>query len=525
MANSVEKPAYAAKEPSLQAVEGNRTDYFSLVSRLIATVAVVVVVVLLGWTFHVEPMKRIAPGLTSMNPVTAVCFGLSCLVLWLFRKDRPGGLRGWIAGGMLLVILYIGVAKLIDLYSGSSLCPDALLFSSQLDYGQAYPSRMAPNVAASFVLLALAMLATDRPTWLRLPHPQWIVTPILCAALTALIGYAYDTSGFYKYRQFIPMALHSAVCFVLIATALILSRPDQGYLRLIPKGTPGAKSFVRLLLACVLIPAFLGGASLWATEHGWLSGRGAGTAVATVLTIFGLSILAFLNSAVLTRADRKGRAAKIQLEMLVQVLGMQNEELQQEIAERKRLEELAAYQATHDPLTDLPNRLLFVDRLQKSIARTVRHENCCALFYIDIDHFKPVNDRYGHQAGDELLKLLAERLRKTLREVDTVARLGGDEFAVIMDAPVNHEHSLGLAMRVSEAVRRPYTLSSMRPSTIEVTVGISLGIALFPGDATDLDGLVRMADSAMYQAKLDGKHHRRDVNIQFATTMAAHGAT
>ena len=220
-------PALLSRSERLGRTRPN--DYRDFVRVLIIITAAVTIVVLLGWIFSIEAMKRIAPGLTSMNPVTALGFGGSCLALWLVKDGRRTGLGAGAATLLSLGVLYVGVSKLVDLATGSALCPDALLFAAQLDYGQAYPSRIAPNVAGCFVLLALALLMVDRSWWPRLLHPQSLVTPILFVALAAIIGYAYDASGFYKVKQYIPMALHSAVCFVLMASAAILSRPDQGF--------------------------------------------------------------------------------------------------------------------------------------------------------------------------------------------------------------------------------------------------------------------------------------------------------
>jgi diguanylate cyclase (GGDEF)-like protein len=484
---------------------------------LIVAVAVVGAVVLLGWMLSVEPMKRITPGLTSMNPATAACLELCCLALWAIKDGRRTGFRGLVAALAPIPVLYVGLSKLVDLSLGTALCPDSLLFASQLDYGQAFPSRMAPNVAACFVIFAIALSVLDRPGWPRFLHPQWLVTPILGLSLAGIVGYAYDTSGFYAVKHYIPMALHSAICFVLLAIAIILSRPEEGYMRVIPRGSPGARSCAMLLPACVILPALVGGLVLYGGDRGWLEGRGTGTAIAAVLTIMGMSMLAFLNSASLNRAEGVRRSAEARLQELVAELDRRNDELEREILERKLAEQRAAYQATHDSLTALPNRLLFVDRLEKAIARAMRHGDAFALMYIDIDHFKPVNDAYGHQAGDELLKELARRLEATVREVDTVARLGGDEFAAIIDAPVLEQDALRLAERLCMAVSLPYRLSVPgRTEPLDVMVGMSVGIALFPGHADDLDDLVRAADSAMYRAKVLGKSHGRSLNIEIA---------
>jgi diguanylate cyclase (GGDEF)-like protein len=198
---------------------------------------------------------------------------------------------------------------------------------------------------------------------------------------------------------------------------------------------------------------------------------------------------------------------KQQLRVLLAELDQRNLQLQAEIAERQRLEELARHQASHDALTALPNRMLFLDRLGKSLARAERRGTPCALFYIDIDDFKPVNDRHGHHAGDELLKALSQRMLAAMRKVDTVARLGGDEFAAIMDEPADAADALLAAQRLADSLRKPYLLELRdQPQPVEVRVGASIGIALYPQHAADLDALVLAADAVMYRAKRTGKN-------------------
>ncbi len=198
---------------------------------------------------------------------------------------------------------------------------------------------------------------------------------------------------------------------------------------------------------------------------------------------------------------------KLELRRLLGELDQRNQQLQQEIAERQRLEELARHQASHDPLTALPNRMLFLDRLTKSVARAERHGSSCALLYIDIDDFKPVNDRYGHHAGDELLKAVAQRMLDSVRKIDTVARLGGDEFAAIIEEPADSADALRAAQRLAESVRQPYRLQlSGLAEPLQVQVGASIGVALYPQHAGALDALIRAADAVMYRAKKTGKN-------------------
>jgi diguanylate cyclase (GGDEF)-like protein/PAS domain S-box-containing protein len=157
--------------------------------------------------------------------------------------------------------------------------------------------------------------------------------------------------------------------------------------------------------------------------------------------------------------------------------------------------------AHHDPLTGLPNRLLFQDRLQHAMARATRADEQLAVLFIDLDRFKNVNDTLGHHVGDELLKLVAGALAASLREGDTLARLGGDEFIVLLEAIDGAFGAGQVADKLISLFEQPFTVSGY-----ELFVTGSVGISLFPQDATDLNMLVRNADVAMYQAKARGRN-------------------
>jgi diguanylate cyclase (GGDEF)-like protein len=172
----------------------------------------------------------------------------------------------------------------------------------------------------------------------------------------------------------------------------------------------------------------------------------------------------------------------------------------------RRSEEQARHQAMHDSLTGLPNRLLFLDRLEQAIERGRRHGDRFGLLYLDIDGFKAVNDGLGHHAGDELLRQIAGRLRQSLRAEDTVARLGGDEFAVLLAPPADAEPSLRKASQLVVALGEPYALAAPGKGPVEARVGASIGVAVFPGHGQSVDELVHAADDAMYQAKKGGKN-------------------
>jgi diguanylate cyclase (GGDEF)-like protein len=171
----------------------------------------------------------------------------------------------------------------------------------------------------------------------------------------------------------------------------------------------------------------------------------------------------------------------------------------EDITERRRAEKQIAHMARHDALTDLPNRVLLRDRLAHALAELPRDERL-AVLYLDLDHFKSVNDTLGHQIGDELLKTVATRLRDCVGEVDTVARVGGDEFAIIHTGIEQPNDAAVLARRIREAVKEPCELHGHA-----VIVDTSIGIALAPGDGIDPTELLKNADMALYRAKADGR--------------------
>jgi diguanylate cyclase (GGDEF)-like protein/PAS domain S-box-containing protein len=169
-----------------------------------------------------------------------------------------------------------------------------------------------------------------------------------------------------------------------------------------------------------------------------------------------------------------------------------------DITEHRLAEERIQRVAHHDDLTGLPNRLLFNDRLDQAISRAKRQSSRFALLYLDLDRFKPVNDSLGHTAGDELLQAVAARIRGQVRDSDTVARIGGDEFTVILPGTDKREEAETVRAKIIAAFATPFYLGEDQHG---VTIGASVGIAVYPEDAADADGLVKAADAAMYAAK------------------------
>jgi diguanylate cyclase (GGDEF)-like protein/PAS domain S-box-containing protein len=175
----------------------------------------------------------------------------------------------------------------------------------------------------------------------------------------------------------------------------------------------------------------------------------------------------------------------------------------QDISERKVLEERLEHRAFHDCLTELPNRHLFMDRLGQALSRTRRRHKQVAVLFMDLDRFKVVNDSLGHEVGDLLLTVVAQRLRRCLRPEDTLARFGGDEFVVMIDAVDDPAQAVQVAERITEELRSPFIIEG-RDLYVIASIGISLGDAR----TRDPDDLLREADTAMYRAKDEGGDFR-----------------
>jgi diguanylate cyclase (GGDEF)-like protein len=183
--------------------------------------------------------------------------------------------------------------------------------------------------------------------------------------------------------------------------------------------------------------------------------------------------------------------------------------------ERKRAQERLTYLAQYDQLTGLVNRTLFRDRLIHAMARSKRKDQPLAVMLLDLDRFKAVNDRLGHDVGDQLLVLTAERLKSCVREVDTVARMGGDEFTAILEGVSGESDVAVVAKRIVDALATPFEVTSH-----QISIGVSIGITLYPDDDQNIDGLLKHADAAMYRTK-----QRSGNGFQFHSTARPESST
>lgn len=199
------------------------------------------------------------------------------------------------------------------------------------------------------------------------------------------------------------------------------------------------------------------------------------------------------QSVVLKKARRVSRTVIDAIEV--------NERLKDEIAEHERTRTVLQQMAQRDPLTGLANRTLFSDRLNQTLALAQRTDSIFALLYIDLDRFKPVNDRFGHAVGDVLLKEVATRMLDCVRESDTVARVGGDEFVVLLREIVDTDSAMGVAEKIRLALNDVFLVEGH-----EIHIGCCVGVAMYPGHGRSEIELASHADAAMFRAKQEGRN-------------------
>lgn len=204
----------------------------------------------------------------------------------------------------------------------------------------------------------------------------------------------------------------------------------------------------------------------------------------------------------ITAHNRAVTALRQSIENLEQRVVERTSELQEEVMERRRAEEMLRHVASHDGLTDLPNRSLLMDRVDRAITHAHRDTKKCAVLFIDLDGFKPINDTLGHDKGDVVLREVATRLTASVRETDTAARFGGDEFVLVLTDLEKTSDAEHVAKKVLTQLALPIDLGDGRAQ-----IGASIGIAFYPDDGENTADVMKQADNAMYDVKAAGKNN------------------
>ncbi len=204
----------------------------------------------------------------------------------------------------------------------------------------------------------------------------------------------------------------------------------------------------------------------------------------------------------ITAHNQAVTALRASIENLEQRVQERTRALQEEVTERRRAEEMLRHVATHDGLTDLPNRSLLMDRLNTTIAHAKRNQKKCAVVFIDLDGFKPINDTLGHDKGDIVLRETATRLNDCIRKTDTAARFGGDEFVVVLSDLNSADDAGPVAQKIIDSLAVPIEFENGAAN-----IGASIGIALYPDHGADAETVIKRADDAMYDVKGSGKNN------------------
>jgi diguanylate cyclase (GGDEF)-like protein len=414
-------------------------------------VAVIVMglAVLAGWAFDIERLMTVVPGAIRMKSNTAVALIAASTALLLEWRHRAVWLRRVLAG----VPALFGALSLLEYVTGASFGLDQLFFHDPVQ--QIYPGRMAHVTAANLLIIGLGLLClTWRPRWTRVAQALMLACGL--SSLFAIVGHLYGVPILYGSIQYTSMAFHTGVSFLLLSFGALFIHPNVGMAAAFWSSTSGGVVARRLIPLAIVVPIALGAG--------------------------------FVRPQLNFGEMRFGLALSVMTSVITIVTMIMSLSRSLSLAERT---------STTDDLTRIHNRRYFDRRLDVELHRTMRSGAPLSLILLDIDHFKNVNDRYGHVAGDAVLQWVAGIVAPMLRSPSAFCRYGGEEFAIIVT-----DATLSQAAAVAERVRTAIARTPWEPENLSVT--ISAGVA--EGSAHDTPrSLVRRADEALYLAKRNGR--------------------
>ncbi|CAN5597410.1 hypothetical protein BH23GEM1_BH23GEM1_07560 [soil metagenome] len=470
-----------AEHDAREAVLNARFEAWSTAAAFIVTT--VGTAALVGWALDVEFLKRVYPGLRAMNPTTAVGLVMCGFALALLRESRLTSSRRLSAQILGAGVLLIGLAKVLDLVTGTRFHVDRLLFSGAV----ASPSELGVNDMATtsgiaFVLFGLALVYFGGSTRLSHRLSQVMSATGTVLALIPLVGYMYGADMARGLGALLPMALHTSISFVVLGTGLLIA-PGTQAIKLISRADQGGRIVRRLFPTVVATIIVLGYVRLAGQHAGWYETE-MGAALMVTGTIVAVAAILWWNAALISGADRRRLTVESALHLSESALRAANEAL--------------ALQVRTDGLTGIANRMALDEELTRAMQNLHRYDSeIFSVLMIDVDFFKRYNDAFGHLAGDEVLRLAAQLLRTTCRATDIVGRYGGEEFAIILP----HTGSAGageIAERLRTAVERHVWPHAQ--------ITVSIGIATASSASTDAEEVLHEADIALYMAKQAGRN-------------------
>lgn len=408
---------------------------------------------------------------------------LSVLVLifaWILHKRRTAQIQFWFLGWLLLLVnSVLGSTWLPSLSAASTKAVQLSLLAVAGALFVVALSTVCDDVRYSWLLLAsLGLPSSALITATRLTvHSVALTLLVVWSGVFGVLFVGYRKHGMVRS----VMAIGAACLLVGLAISLVCVRNDF-------------ETAVRLMLATVLLAA----GCFYVQRFPRFS---MGVLIAACgLFAWGTDLL-LDSSYTPLHAGAETFNGLLMLAKYLVAIGMIVTVLEEQIEEAGEVSQQLVHQANHDNLTGLPNRLLLQDRLNQSLARCRRGKNLMAVFCIDLDKFKQVNDSFGHRIGDAFLKEVAQRLRVRVRDGDTLARTGGDEFTAILENIRTPEDAAKIAQALLDTLVRPITVEG-----VSLVASASIGVAVYPFDGNDSDTLRRAADQAMFRAKSLGRN-------------------
>lgn len=365
-------------------------------------------------------------------------------------------------------------------------------------------------LAVGLVDLAHLLSYKGMPDFVTEAHPEkainfWLVARYLAAATLLAVAWR-DLPPLQGRRQRLGLLL-AAITLPLAVVWLQLAHPALWPRTFVEGlGLTALKIGAEYGLIVLMGLAALGFQRRVVREHRYDAADLRTAALITVLGELCFTLYSNVNDVFQLLGHAYKIVAYLYIYRAVFVVGVREpyERLRVEIAERRQAEQRIEFLAFHDPLTELPNRVLARDRVERAIAAANREGRVVALVYLDLDHFKTVNDSLGHAAGDRLLKSVAQRLRAVLRETDTISRQGGDEFLVVVGELADAVAVKPVVDKLMAALEQPVLIDGQ-----ELATTASVGIAQYPDDGSDFDTLLQKADTALYRAKDGGRNTYR----------------
>ncbi len=362
-------------------------------------------------------------------------------------------------------------------------------------------------LAVGLVDLAHLLSYKGMPDFVTQAHPEkainfWLVARYLAAATLLAVAWR-DLPPLHGRRQRLGLLL-AAIALPLAVVWLQLAHPALWPRTFVEgQGLTSFKIGAEYGLIALMGLAALGFQRRVVRERRYDAADLRTAALITVLGELCFTLYSNVNDVFQLLGHAYKIVAYLYIYRAVFVVGVREpyERLRVEIAERRQAEQRIEFLAFHDPLTELPNRVLARDRVERAIAAANRKGRVVALIYLDLDHFKTVNDSLGHAAGDRLLKSVAQRLRAVLRETDTISRQGGDEFLVVVGELADAVAVKPVVDKLMAALEQPVLIDGQ-----ELATTASIGIAQYPDDGSDFDTLLQKADTALYRAKDGGRN-------------------